>query len=239
MKKILVLCLSIGSLLTDNAFALKLPWQTGKKPKAETPALTLQQQVSHPRGTDQISLVFKKDVVELRVNTSGYQKDKAKPRLGLFMIEKDSEMQTLEQALRRYASRIKQFKPLISVINNPRFQAPPSPHAPFLRLNGVKLSERHPHFQNLSAVIYAVWDKKWTCLYCARYTRHPTKKNLIVRTVTDTENKTSSPKSRPGGKKALPQTDKQLFTKDFLNCVSKGSKKTECVDPDFGIFLLH
>ena len=71
--------------------------------------LVLQWEVSHPRNTDQISLIFREKKVELVTNTSSYQKGKG-VSLGRFESSLNPELKELKEQVGRYYARM---EPLI------------------------------------------------------------------------------------------------------------------------------
>ena len=203
-------------------------------PNANKKPLVLQWEVSHPRNTDQISLIFREKKVELVTNTSSYQKGKG-VSLGRFESSLNPELKELKEQVGRYYAHLKQTVPLSHLIKDPRVQAKVDPHAPVLRISEEKIPRKHPYFKPMALIIYQVWEKEWTCVECATYKK--TRKS-IVRTVKKLKSKKKTGKKKASGKTSKTQWDKsrQSFPKKLFNCVPKGKKKVECIDPRFGIF---
>ena len=189
--------------------------------------LVLQWEVSHPRNTDQVSLIFRQSTVELVTNTSHWQKGQ-KPRLGRFGSSMTSELNRLKRQVKQAHVHLKQTVSARSLIKDPRFQSPPSPHTPVLRINGEEIKEGHPYFEPLSRIIRQAWQMKWICLECATYQRRGGAISRTSQIGPDSGIKTKGVSA--GGIKT------EVFSKKKLNCVSKGGGKMECVDPQFGIF---
>lgn len=210
-------------LLIPNAYPEK---QDTKKTEVSEKALVLQWEVSHTRNTDQISLIFRQNIVELVSNTSSYQK-KGSVRLGLFQSPMNPELKELKDQIKQYYIRLQQTIPLSHLIKDSRVQPIVDSHVPVLRINEEEMHEAHPYFKPLASIIYKVWERKWICVECATYKK---RKKSIVRIVrklkTELKEKT---------KKKWVQR-RQSFSRKILNCISKGKNKVECIDPRFGIF---
>ena len=191
--------------------------------------LVLQWKVSHPRNTDQVSLIFRQKTVELVVNTSIWQKEKNHPRLGHFASNMTLKLKSLKKEIEQFHTRLKKTISVLSLIKDPRFQPLPSSHAPTLRINKEEIKEDHPYFQPLIHIIQKVWQIKWTCLECAIYQKEG---NAILRTV-------KNPFLTVDSKKAATEKPrKKVFSKKKLKCISKKTGKIECIDPRFGIFKI-
>ena len=119
------------------------PLNAYKKP------LVLQWEVSHPRNTDQISLIFREKKVELVTNTSSYQKGKG-VSLGRFESSLNHELKELKEQVGRYYAHLKQTIPLSHLIKDPRVQAKVDPHAPVLRISEEEIPSQHPYFKPLA-----------------------------------------------------------------------------------------
>ena len=196
--------------------------------------LVLQWKVSHPRNTDRISLIFRQDTVELVTNTSSYQKDKI-ARLGRFTSPLNTSLKKVKSQVSRYYIQLKKTVPFTSLIKEARFKPPVNPHAPVLSINEEKIRYGQPYFKSMADIIYKVWEYQWTCMECASYKKE---KKSIIRTMkrrpSDLKTETTSKKS--GAVKNQWDISKKRFSKKWLNCIPKGKKKVECVDPEFGIF---
>lgn len=201
-------------------------------PSIKIKPLVLQWEVSHPRNTDQISLIFRENTVELVTNTSSYQKDK-KIRLGRFQSPLTLELKMIKEQIKRHRTRLKQTVPVLSLIKDSRIpRLKPDPHAPLLRINEETIQAGSPHFKSLAPIIYEIWEQEWTCVECATYKK---RRKSIIRTIKKLKSSKDSPKNTKKSKNKW-STTKQRFLKKFFNCVPKEKKKVECVDSQFGIF---
>ena len=182
--------------------------------------LVLQWEISYPRNTDQISLIFRQETVELVTNTS-FQTEKS-PRLGSFSIPGNSYFKILEKRIYQYYIRLKNTLPIASLIKGRKTQPPIHPHAPVLYINDQKIHHEHIYFKPLKDILFQeIKNKKWNCQECAAYKLLNKKDTKIQRTVQ--KNK---------------KTTTKTFTKKQLNCRSENKNTWECVDPEFGIFIL-
>ena len=205
--KLLLLIGLLSLLASSSTLAKKAP----KKP------LILQMEVSHPRNTDQISLIFKGNKVQLVTNTSSYQKGRV--RLGVFHHPLNGKLTALRNSIEQYRQRLQK---------NPPKESLHVPHAPVLYINEQEIRHGHPYFKTLERIFYKVWETPWRCTTCAEYTK---KQNAIVRILKT--NKAESKKKAKGQKKK-----RTVFSKKALNCRNVGKNKLECIDPSFGIFEL-
>ncbi len=228
---------------------------TNNIPSVNKKPLVLQWTVSHYRNTDQISLIFRQQAVELVTNTSSYQ-TAGGTQLGHFKSAMSPELKILKQQIERYYIRLKKTVPISSLIKDPRFQSAPDPHAhaPVLRINEETVHDEHIDFKPLAKIIREAWKREWVCIKCAAYklavTKPQTKnKDKIARPKAENtkiirevktmqkERKNKSPaKTSPVQQKVKTQID--TFSKKQLNCITNGNNKIECVDPQFGIFEL-
>ena len=195
--------------------------------KTKPKSLVLQWEVLHPRNTDQISLIFRQRTMELVVNTSHWQKNQKSPRLGRFGSDITPQLKSMKRRIQRSYTRLKQTVPLLSLVGDSRLRSSPSPHAPVLKINGEKIEEGHPYFKPLTNIIRQIWQNEWICLECATYQR---KGNKILRTLQGINTGLDSKRREGEG------TQKKIFSKKELDCVSKTKGKMECVDSRFGIF---
>lgn len=197
--------------------------------------LVLQWEVSHPRNTDQISLIFKQHSVELITNTSSYQKSRV-ARLGRFISPLNSQLKAIKEQVNRYYIQSRKTVPVSSLIKDPRFQeaARVDPHAPALRINEEEINNNQDDFKLLANIIYKVWEHKWTCRECAIYKKE---KKFIVRIVKrkNLQSKTAGKEEKSKAKKQW-EISKQRIPEKLFNCIPKENNKVECVDPQFGIF---
>ena len=188
---------------------------TDKNTKSLTKPLILQRVVSHPRNTDQISLIFRENKVEMVTNTSTWQKSNH-PRLGRFESALTPSLKSLKQRLNRYHGRLKRTVPLSSLVKDSRLEPSHTPHAPIFRLNTKEIKEGEVFFKELEDIIQQTGTIKWVCVECAEYQRH---KKGILRIV----------------RKQTKRT-KKVLSKKSLNCIHKPKSRWECVDKLFGIF---
>lgn len=245
MFQLKVVFLVLWVFLALSAYSEVQEQKKSSSSPARKPPLTLQWEVSHPRNTDQISLIFRETTVELVTNTSSYQKGKI-VWLGRFDSPLTLDLKDLKEQVGRYYNRLQKTVPLSSLIKDPRVRPAVDPHAPVLRINEEEISDKHPYFKPLASIIYQVWEKDWLCIECATYKK---KRKSIVRTVKrKSVSKTvrkSNLSSQSDNKKAQSESLKnqwkkshQSFPKKLLDCVPKGNKKVECIDPQFGIFKI-
>lgn len=213
--------------------------ETGKRvfsPSDKKP-LILQWEVSHPRNTDQISLIFRQKSVELVTNTSSYQKSHI-ARLGRFTSPLNPKLKVIKEQINRYYIQSQKTVPVSSLIKDPRFQEATgrNPHAPVLRINKEEIHDEQDHFKPLANIIYKIWEHNWTCIECALYKK---KKKFVVRTVKskNLQSKTAAKEKNSNAKKQW-KTSKQIIPGKLFNCIPKEKNKVECVDPQFGIFKI-
>ena len=223
----------------ETASAAQSRTQSRKSKKSKKPAsleaLVIQWEVSHSRNTDQISLIFREDSVELVANTSSWQKEGA-VRLGRFNSPVTSKLEEWREQAAQYYIQWTQTVPVSSVLSLPDLpEERPDPHAPILRLGGEEIPQGHSYFEPLSRMIHEVWSQPWECMECAVYTRQG---QSIVRTL----NTPYGVLVRKDGSKAenteedLKNLTQQVFSKKQMSCVNKSDDRVECVDPQFGIF---
>ena len=202
-------------------------------PSFDRKPLVLQWEVSHSRNRDQISLIFRKEYVELITNTSSYQKGKT-VRLGRFKAPLNSKLKTIKNQIKWYYVQLKKTVPASSLIKDSRLQESGirNPHAPVLRINEEEVQDGQTYFKPLAKIIYKIWEHKWTCVECALYEQQ---EKFIVRTVKIESKTVVKTKSLDKVKKQWG-TSKRKFPKKLLACVPKGKNTVECVDHQFGIF---
>ena len=197
-----------------NQEASKSVSSENKKP------LVLQWEVSYPRNTDQISLIFKKETVEMVTNTSFQTRKIA--QLGSFSIPINSYFKILEKRIYQYYIRLKNTLPIASLIKGRKTQPPVHPHAPILHINDQKINHEHIYFKTLKDILFQeIKNKDWRCQECATYILLNTKQTKIQRTV------------QKNGK-----TTTKTFTEKELNCRSEDKNTWECLDLEFGTFAL-
>ena len=229
------MCLVIF-LINPVLFSFAQAKEEKQVPFSDKRPLTLQWEVSHPRNTDQISLIFRQDIVELVTNTSSYQKGKT-AQLGRFETPLNAELKALKAQLEWYYMQLKKTVPLSSLIKDSRFRPIVDPHAPVLYINEEKVQNSEaPYFKSLASIIYKVWERRWVCIECAFYKK---KRKSIIRTVKrlkkDSNRETAVVQGRSKVRKKW-ETRRQKFSKKLLDCIPKGKNKVECIDPQFGIF---
>ena len=137
--------------------------------------VVLQYRVSHPRNTDQVSLVFRQDIVQLVVNTDFWQKETMPRRLGMFGALYNRELSRLKRRLELYHDYHTHTVSILSLLDIPDIPGltptpDPIPHAPpSISIGGEEVSSKHDHYEALFGIIRSVWDHKWICVHCAFY----------------------------------------------------------------------
>ncbi len=213
-----------------SSLVFLIPNANSKEVDLNKKPLVLQWEVSHSRNTDQISLIFKQNHVELVTNTSSYQKGKT-IQLGWFKTSINPELKLLREQVRQYYIQLKKSIPLSTfIVKDARIPVKVDPHAPVLRINEKTVHRRHPYFKSAAKIIHQAWKRKWTCVQCATYTK---KKKNIIRTI----KKIQSGLNKQTGKKLEKWVEtKHSFSKKLFSCIPKLKGKEECIDPQFGIF---
>ena len=187
--------------------------------------LILQVEALGFRNKDVISLTFRKNTVELVTNTSGPVSKNKLVRLGKFSKPLSTEFQFLKRQLQFYQTVIAKTKSpvdLSGLIKATGFRYTAStPHQPVIKLNRKKLHTNSPHFADMMRVFNeAISNKdKWTCMNCASYKKIKNSIQRIVRV------KGQKPKSRS-------------FRQKNLECRSLNKTQLECIDKQFGLFLI-
>ena len=206
---------------TDHDETVPSPEDTSKD---EVP-LIFQYSVSHHRNHDEISLVFREDVVDLVTNTSTYQPDPV--RLGWLRNPMNTHFTLLRDRLRIYHAMFGNTVSVLELLlNDPDFApyahllAPEVvPHAPVLRLNDEEIAHDDAYFEGLVTIFDEIWEEEWSCVDCATYRAVG---DVIVRT-----------RTREGGERSELEVPASR-----VDCISAGhgGSRIECVDPEFGIF---
>ena len=179
---------------------------------------------------DQISLIFRKDTVELVTNTSSWQNKQRNSRLGRFGSPMTLKLKLFKRQIAQSYIRLTQTVSVLSLIKDSRFRPPASSHDSIVRINEKEIKRGHPYFEPLTRIIRKAWQIEWICLECATYQRRG---NAILRTAQVGPGLIISPKEEDTKK-----VTKKTFSKKELSCISKARGKMECVDPLFGIFEL-
>lgn len=228
-NKPLVLRSSSSSSLSSSTPA------TDKKNKP----LVLQRMVSHSRNTDQISLIFRENKVELVTNTSTWQKSKT-PRLGWFESSLTSSLKSFKRRLQWYYIRLKQTVPFSSLIKDRRFQPSHTPHAPVFRLNTKEVKEGGSFFKELEDIIQQIGNQNWVCVECATYQRHKKGIVRVARKQTGISNQKKDNQPKQNKKESARWlVQRKILSKKSLNCIRKTKSRWECVDEKFGIFEIE
>ena len=141
--------------------------------------MVLQYQALHFRNTDEISLVFRQDTVQLVVNTDSWQKETMPSLLGVFEARYDIDLSILKDRLEiyrdihteygvEYRDYYTQFPTLMDI---PEFRSmvAPDPEAPIISIGGKEVSSGYDYYETLFEVIRSVWDHQWSCVHCASY----------------------------------------------------------------------
>ena len=194
--------------------------------KDENP-LVLQFSVSHHRNYDQVSLVFREDVVDLVTNTYTYQQDPV--RLGWLRNPMRDYFAILRDTIEIYHAMLGNTVSVLELLLNDPDLAPYAhlltpevvPHAPLLTINGDKVEHDHPYFEGLANIFDEVWKEEWNCVDCATY-----------RAVGDHILRIRTGEGRERSEIEIPMK--------LLDCVPVGhdGSRIECVDDDFGIFQI-
>ena len=187
--------------------------------------LIFQYSVSHHRNNDEISLVFRKEVVDLVTNTSTYQQDPV--RLGWLRNPMTKHFTLLRDRLRIYHAMLGDTVSVLELLLNDPDLAPYAhlltpevvPHAPVLRINDEEIEHDDAYFEGLVTIFDEVWKEVWSCVDCATYRAVG---DVIVRT-----------RTREGGERSETKIPASRF--DCIP-VGHGGSRIECVDPKFGIF---
>ena len=145
------ICPSLGTALCSGLLVCLSP-QTAAGTEDERP-MVLQYQVSHPRNTDQISLIFRQEAVELVVNKDYWQEEAMPRRLGRFGALYNWELSSLKLRVERYHRLFTDTVPLLSLLDIPDIpsmrEREPDPHAPRLSLGGEEIPIRHGFYEDL------------------------------------------------------------------------------------------
>ena len=216
-KKLQIWFCILPALWIFSAYAK--PKQAGK----QIPPLTLQWEASHSTGLHQISLIFRKDRVDLFTNTSLWQ-DARSPRLGHFTSLLNEKWQIERERIGAYLSLLKERPPVNTKdsLLNGNFPKgvlnliQKNPHAPIIRLNGYEMREKNSYFPALKGVFPLLWKNQWSCTDCVVYRVHP-KKGIKRQRISKSEN-----------------TSKALFSREQMRCYSINKKLLECADTHGG-----
>ena len=206
-------------ILASTAFMVFCHVASAKSP------LVLQMRVSHSRNVDQISLIFKKDIVTLVTNS--YQissKDKESVQLGQFQTALTHGLKLFKRQVAAYKKLLGENKvqldtsQILRVIGSVKTV---EPHVPSIYIGGDgkvrEVKQGHPYFTPLKDILVKARQKEYKCISCAKYYK---KGQFIVRVV---QNKSGKSVSRK-------------FSRKQLNCFNLTQKRMECVDDQFGIF---
>ena len=213
-----------------------------KKASAAFKPLVVQQTVSHPRNTDQISLIFREESAEFVTNVFLWPSDGDNPpRLGRFRSSMTRKLHRMKMQAERCRDRLENTVPLLSLIKYPRRRTH-DPHAAVLTVGKEAVHEKHPCFKILSRLLQDARKIITACIECASYKR---KGELIERTVTGGLGTISSKNLIKSGGKALSRKDLlrsqeevKIFSEKDLDCIPKSDGKKECLDPQFGSFKI-
>ena len=187
--------------------------------------LVLQWEASHSRNTDQISLIFKQDTLELVTNTS-FSKNSESARLGHFSFPITPQIKILKEEIYQYYTRLKKTIPVSFQVQNAQSPVSVTPHAPALRINDQEINNDHIYFQYLENILHhQINNKDWSCIECAIYTllhEKEHKSRIKIQRILKKESSTTT----------------KTFSLEELNCLLKEPGSWECIDPEFGILLL-
>lgn len=208
------------------------------KSKARFQPIVLQIQVSHPRNTDQTSLIFKQNRVELVTNVfqanranrqaSGQGSKKAPIRLGYFYAPLNESLRLLKRKVQVYKRLLRHkgkgidLTPAMNAAGAETFDS--DPHAPLIRLGGggqsIEVRQANPYFKPLRNILRQAQAQQWACLSCAEYKKRG---KHIVRTF------------RKKGRKPASI----ILSRQNLQCLHLGQNRMECLDHQFGLFELE
>ena len=206
------------------------------KTKARSEPIVLQIQVSHPRNTDQTSLIFKQDRVEMVTNTfqanrqaSDQGSQKTPIRLGHFYAPLNESLRLLKRKVQVYRRLLKPRGKGINLTKAMNTAGVSSfdtdPHAPLILLGGrrqsLQVRQSNPYFKPLRNILrQAQAHQKWTCLSCVEYKKRG---KQIVRIF-----------KKKGRKPATLVLSRQHF-----QCLNLGQNRVECLDHQFGLFEIE
>lgn len=176
--------------------------------------------MDHPTGYHQVSLVFKKNRVDLFTNTHLWQGELS-PRLGHFTSTLNEKWRVERDRISIYLSSLKERPP----IDNSRFLMKANfpegmkeliqdnPHTPVVWLNGygVREEEEDVIFSALEGILSLVWKNKWSCVDCVIYKPH--RGNIERQRIKENE-----------------KADKVLFSPEQMKCYPIKNKWLECTD---------
>ena len=212
LKKAQILCVALVFWAPSADTKRKLADQ-------QVPNLTLQWEASQPTGQLQISLVFKKDRVDIFANTSLWQKASS-PRLGHLTSGLSEKWQLERERLNVYLSLLKTSNSL----SKGKFPEGieellmESPHASVVRLNGFEQRREDSYFSALEGVFPVIWKNQWSCIDCVIYKLHPQ----------------GIERQRLFKSGHTYKTDKTVFSREQMKCYSINQKFLECTDTHGG-----
>ena len=215
---ILLLIGIITSVLYLNRISAKI---------SKSSSLVLQIEISHPRNTDQTSLIFRDKTIDFVTNSfqiSSQQKP-SKFLLGHFRTTLNNDFKILQKKIVSIRNNLISKNKKKSADSKTKKDEPFQlvPHAPVIHIGGdgnsLTIRENDTHFESLRDILFKVRDQNWRCISCAKYEK---KGESIVRTAERENQKTTS----------------RTFSRKDLKCVSLNKKRIECIDSQFGIFEL-
>ncbi len=187
--------------------------------------LVLQWEASHLRNTDQTSLIFSQDTLELVTNTS-FGNDRESVHLGHFNSPLTPQLKILKEEIYQYYIRLKKTVPISSRIQNAQIPVSDDPHTPVLRINDQEINNDHIYFSYLEGILHnQVRNQNWECIDCAIYT-------LLYKKESRSEIKIQRTIKKEG------KTTVKIFSLEDLNCRLKERDSWECVDPESGTLTL-
>ena len=204
--------------------------KTAWSKSVEKPPLVLQMTVSHPRNTDQTSLIFKgKRLLYITNVHQSSVKSKELIRLGQFQTPITPLLNLLKRQIQVYKKELvkNSRNPLKITLNKSgvlrsiAYVPQTRPHETRILIGRDGMSREvkdgHPYFQPLKKILIKARQSKYKCTSCAFYYK---KGKSIIRVVKE---QNQSPQRRS-------------FSRQQLNCHPLGKKKMECVDEAYGIF---
>ena len=227
---VLLISLLACLFLFSHAFAQGQQEAETTPSRSDERLLIVQWEDSQPRVVDQISVIFRQDSVELVTNTFSFQHGD-EMRLGRFQSPMNCELESLRWSADLFHWNLRQ-PPLSDLLQNETLAAILArgawPFGAVVRVKEQELRRWHPYFGTVAGIIYRVWKLKnteWTCIDCAIYKKRG---DVIVRTT----------RKMIGGSEKKWEVSEEAFPLALMDCYSTRGDQIECVDPQFGIFLL-
>ena len=197
--------------------------------KAKEKPLVLQMTVSHPRNTDQTSLIFKGKTLLYVTNVHQSSKNATKPvQLGQFSTPITTKLHLFKKQIQAYKkllsserSPLKALLKKTDILRAIAYIPQTKPHMTRILIGGdgkvLEVKNGHPYFQALKQILIKARQSPYRCQSCATYHK---KGSSVIRTV----------------KKQNTSPQKRTFSRQQLECRTLDKKKIECVDIAYGLF---